>query len=279
MVLIIAVQPKSIFIDLPKAWRLRHKIKLWQLFGGFLGAVFIALAILVSAKQGVGSFFTCLIAGQQALAFFVESRGLFGLTQLPFNRWKLAGFVLLIIGQLFFQDYTQHVPPGDEAAFIFAGLAAGCCQLLASNINLTLSNTVESYLIAQLISASISTALLSVPFGLAFIAEPYTFPVSSEHYYKWWMWLGGVLGETVITMTTILPVLFGNSRFSIFNISGQLVLAAIATTTNFLDGGSTYPAQLMIIAGVVLGCLGAGIISLENQRLEKRMQAEKDEEM
>ena len=175
------------------------------------------------------------------------------------------------------RSYTQHVPPRDEAAFIFAGLAAGVCQLFASNINVTLSNTVESYLVAQLISASISTIILSVPFGLAFIAEPYTFPVSSGYYYTWWMWFGGVLGETVITMTTILPTLVGNSQFSFVNISGQLVLAAIATTTNFLNGGTTYPAELMIIAGVVLGCAGAGIISYENKRLEKQQEAEKNE--
>jgi bacterial/archaeal transporter family-2 protein len=74
------------------------RIAWWQWSGGFFGAVFIALAIVVLPQLGAATFVALLVAGQMLASLAFDHFGILGLTERPIDLPKLAGIALLIAG-------------------------------------------------------------------------------------------------------------------------------------------------------------------------------------
>ncbi|HKX92783.1 MAG TPA: DMT family transporter [Sphingomicrobium sp.] len=66
--------------------------------GGLYGAVFVAVAAYAAPKIGVASLITIGIAGQIAMALWLDHVGAMGLTREPVNFARVAGAVLVIAG-------------------------------------------------------------------------------------------------------------------------------------------------------------------------------------
>jgi len=66
--------------------------------GGLYGAVFVAVAAYAAPKIGVASLVTIGIAGQIAMALWLDHLGAMGLTREPINFGKVAGALLVIAG-------------------------------------------------------------------------------------------------------------------------------------------------------------------------------------
>lgn len=66
--------------------------------GGLYGAVFVAAAAYAAPKIGVASLITIGIAGQIAMALWLDHIGAMGLTREPINVGRLLGALLVVLG-------------------------------------------------------------------------------------------------------------------------------------------------------------------------------------
>lgn len=66
--------------------------------GGLYGAVFVAVAAFAAPKIGVASLITIGIAGQIAMALWLDHIGAMGLAREPVNLGRVAGALLVIAG-------------------------------------------------------------------------------------------------------------------------------------------------------------------------------------
>lgn len=66
--------------------------------GGLYGAVFVAVAAYAAPKIGVASLITIGIAGQIAMALWLDHVGAMGLAREPINAGKVIGALLVVAG-------------------------------------------------------------------------------------------------------------------------------------------------------------------------------------
>lgn len=70
----------------------------WAWRGGFFGAIYIAVSILLVPRLGAATFVALLVAGQMLSSVLFDHYGLFGIAQRSVDLSRLLGSVLLIIG-------------------------------------------------------------------------------------------------------------------------------------------------------------------------------------
>jgi transporter family-2 protein len=70
----------------------------WAWTGGFFGAVYIAVSILLVPRLGTATFVALLVAGQMLASLAFDHYGLFGVAQHSADASRLLGAVLLVGG-------------------------------------------------------------------------------------------------------------------------------------------------------------------------------------
>jgi transporter family-2 protein len=66
--------------------------------GGLYGAVFVAVAAFAAPRLGVTYFLMVAIAGQLAMALFLDRLGAFGLARVEISPMRVAGVILVLAG-------------------------------------------------------------------------------------------------------------------------------------------------------------------------------------
>jgi transporter family-2 protein len=70
----------------------------WAWSGGFFGAIYIAISILLVPRLGTAAFVALLVAGQLLSSFVFDHYGLLGIAPRPADPARLLGAVLLVVG-------------------------------------------------------------------------------------------------------------------------------------------------------------------------------------
>lgn len=70
----------------------------WAWLGGFLGAFFVFVSVVLTPRLGVASTFGFIIAGQMAASIVLDQFGLLNLEVHPAGLARLAGAVLVVFG-------------------------------------------------------------------------------------------------------------------------------------------------------------------------------------
>ena len=70
----------------------------WAWSGGFFGAIYIAISILLVPRLGTATFIALLVAGQMLSSLVFDHYGLFGVVQHSVDLYRLLGAVLLVGG-------------------------------------------------------------------------------------------------------------------------------------------------------------------------------------
>ena len=70
----------------------------WAWSGGFFGAIYIAVSILLLPRLGAATFIALLIAGQMLSSLVFDNYGLLGLAQRPLDASRAVGAALLVLG-------------------------------------------------------------------------------------------------------------------------------------------------------------------------------------
>ncbi|TMJ12632.1 MAG: DMT family transporter [Alphaproteobacteria bacterium] len=66
--------------------------------GGFYGAVFVAVAAFAAPRLGVTFFLMVAIAGQLAMALFLDRVGAFGIERVEISGIRILGVLLVVAG-------------------------------------------------------------------------------------------------------------------------------------------------------------------------------------
>lgn len=74
------------------------KVPWWAWSGGFFGAVFIAIAIILVPKLGAATFIALFVAGQLLASLAFDHFGVLGLAVRQIDATKLIGAALLVAG-------------------------------------------------------------------------------------------------------------------------------------------------------------------------------------
>lgn len=74
----------------------------WQLFGGFLGVIYLVISVFTIPKIGVVSTLVAVIAGQIIMGAIIDHFGLFGGTRIPIDVKKIVAIMLLFISLYLF---------------------------------------------------------------------------------------------------------------------------------------------------------------------------------
>ena len=72
------------------------QIKLWQLSGGAIGAIYVLSIISLLPKLVTANLFSLIIAGQMIMSLIFDHFGFFGMPTHPVNTARVAGTFLLI---------------------------------------------------------------------------------------------------------------------------------------------------------------------------------------
>ncbi|MFC1823388.1 DMT family transporter [Thermodesulfobacteriota bacterium] len=72
----------------------------WELTGGFLGALFVSLTILVVPRIGITAAMAAVITAQLSTGLLLDHFGLFGLQGAPLDLKRLIGAGFLMLGAL-----------------------------------------------------------------------------------------------------------------------------------------------------------------------------------
>lgn len=82
---------------LPQA-ALAARVPWWGYSGGFFGALFVAVAILLVPKLGAATFIVLLVSGQMLASVLFDHFGIMGLPERPIDLARAAGLVMLVGG-------------------------------------------------------------------------------------------------------------------------------------------------------------------------------------
>ncbi len=70
----------------------------WAWSGGFFGAIYIAISILIVPRLGAATFIALLVAGQMLTSLAFDHYGLLGIAQHSAGPTRLLGAALLVAG-------------------------------------------------------------------------------------------------------------------------------------------------------------------------------------
>jgi bacterial/archaeal transporter family-2 protein len=70
----------------------------WLWTGGFFGAIYVVVSILLLPRLGAATVFALLVTGQMAASLLFDQFGVFGLTQRSVDLTRVLGALLLIGG-------------------------------------------------------------------------------------------------------------------------------------------------------------------------------------
>jgi len=70
----------------------------WMWTGGFIGAAYVALAIILTQKIGSAAMMAAIVVGQMVAAMAIDHFGLFNLTVREVNPTRMLGVVFLFVG-------------------------------------------------------------------------------------------------------------------------------------------------------------------------------------
>lgn len=71
------------------------KVPKWQLLGGLLGAVYIAIMVMSVPKIGVAASVIAVIVGQIAISLAIDHFGWFGNARIPVDGQRILGLIFL----------------------------------------------------------------------------------------------------------------------------------------------------------------------------------------
>lgn len=70
----------------------------WLWTGGFFGAIYVIVSIVLLPRLGAATVFALLVGGQMLASLVFDQFGLFGLTQRPVDVTRVMGASLLVVG-------------------------------------------------------------------------------------------------------------------------------------------------------------------------------------
>jgi len=227
----------------------RKEIPVWTLFAGMLGGSFVAVQTQIVPIVGVAIYSVASIAGQTATSLLVDRIGLTGggKKQITAKRVTAAGVtVLAVLVSVFDRIDAQNLSLFAVLFGCFAGCIVGVQRALNGQIN---ESTKQSFATSWL-NFIMGTTFLFIFLSIGVLinrSELVPLPAG-----PWWMYMGGVLSFTLIS------------------VGGQLVGSLLIDLYSPTEG---VQISAYLVTGIVMTYLGVvvgGVGSLPKLRSKKQ---------
>jgi len=93
--LLVAVIGLRIPVPLANAW---SHAAWWQWTGGLLGAIYIALVVVLAPRLGAGTLIAAVVGGQMVTSLILDHFGLVGFPEHPISALRVLGAGLVMLG-------------------------------------------------------------------------------------------------------------------------------------------------------------------------------------
>lgn len=77
----------------------------WMWTGGFMGAFFVASAVIVAPVLGAGTMMCWMIAGQIVASLYLDHYGLIGYTIREISPMRILGAILVVLGAVLVKKF------------------------------------------------------------------------------------------------------------------------------------------------------------------------------
>lgn len=226
----------------------------WAIFGGIAGGFFVLSQGLVGGLIGVALFSVAIVTGQTLGSVAIDSRGLFGVTKMPFTPPRLVGSVLVLGGVVVATGLWSNGPSVIGWPIVLP-LVAGAAVGWQQAVNGRVRRVAQSSLTATLLNFIFGTAALVIVFvvSLPFIAVPVVWPG------VWWLYTGGILGAGFIAIQAFTVNRIGVLALGVSLIAGQ-ILGAL--TLDWLFPVPSSDISVWTVAGAALSLVGSALVTL-----------------
>ena len=190
----------------------------WFLYlGGAIGMMVAILNNMAFGRISLSAILALVLLGQTVAGLLIDQFGLFNMPKHPFDRSKLVGIGIILIGVAVMIDNF-------ELAAIVMSFAAGAGIVFSRTINARLS---------ELTSIRISTFyhhlvgfVLSIPI-LLILGRNEIAAFEPAPPAQWYIYLGGIVGVTVIIISNIIVVKISAFYLSLLIFVGQIFTSII----------------------------------------------------
>ncbi len=77
----------------------------WLWIGGTMGAFYVAAAVVLAPRLGIGTMIALVVAGQMLASLFIDHHGYLGIPQHSFTVLRLVGVLLLLSGVVLIRNF------------------------------------------------------------------------------------------------------------------------------------------------------------------------------
>ncbi|EEW50107.1 hypothetical protein HMPREF0290_1341 [Corynebacterium efficiens YS-314] len=217
----------------------------------------------------VGSVQTVIlpITGQVITGLLIDTFGLLRAPQIPLGWARVLGAFLVLVGAAAAvgvirargRDRSERVSTGQSPGVWLwrgLGLLMGACAAMQVSVNGQLGVVLGAPVEAALVSFTVGTLTLLVL--LVATRTPWRGVEVVGRSNPWWMWIGGLLGATIVYATAALGPILGTGMTVVSMLLGMLAGSLLIDTLGLLGATRRKVAWtqvlglLVIIIGVVL---------------------------
>ena len=215
------------------------------------------------------------VTGQIVMGLLIDAFGWFGAQQRAISPLRvcgtvlaMAGFLLAVMGaglQLGHRDAAddagvrRHVDPGAShdvfamALWSLAGVSFGMCSAVQTALLGRLGVSLGSPAKASLASFVVGLAALTVVVGL--VDHTYSLGDALEKGNPWWMWVGGLLGATLVMCNAYLSSEIGTGMTVMLILLGQVGGGLVVDRFGLLGVPRKHVRATQYV-GVILAAMG-----------------------
>jgi len=197
-------------------------LKVWQLFAGVGGGIFIFGQALVVPIYGVAVYIISVVAGQTIFSLVVDKFGIGPAGKKPVTFFRVSAAGLTFVGALLatigkVQTFDAMLP-----ALMF-GFFAGAATSWQYALNGRISTSFRSTLITSSLNFLMGFSFLTVVLVISSVAGLWPMSQLPNILHQPQLWSGGVLGLIFIAGASFFVARLGVLRFAIISVLGQLV--------------------------------------------------------
>ena len=257
----------------------------WMWFAGVFGVTFLTGNVLLLPKLGSLKTVIMPVTGQIVMGLLIDAFGWFGTTAQPISPLRIAGAAITLVGFLLavagpnlrlslpsiarlavrkFRRFRKsetdgkavHVPGSATVLWSCAGIAFGMCSAVQTALLGKLGVALGSPVKASL--ASFAVGLISLAIVVAFVDRTYSLGDALKKGNPWWMWVGGLLGATLVMCNACLSAHIGTGMTVMLVLLGQVGGGLLVDRFGLLGvprkpvAGIQYVGVLVAIVGIVL---------------------------
>lgn len=242
----------------------------WMWLAGVFGVTFLTGNILLLPRLGSLKAVIMPVMGQIAMGLLIDVFGWFGAQKLAISLLRACGTVLALAGFLL-AVVGANRRSGDMAGsgnrtdskdsdgvisvtlWSLAGVAFGMCSAIQTALLGKLGVSLGSPAKAALVSFAVGLASLAIVVGL--VDRTYSLGNALEKGNPWWMWVGGLLGATLVMCNAYLSSAIGTGMTVMLVLLGQ-VGGGLAVDRFGLLGVPRKRVRAVQYVGVLLAAVG-----------------------